>query len=251
MRLYTLGSRRSRELKTFLETRLISSRVDQKLSFKGRIHGILMREIGPIFRAMETVVGAIFSVVEAVSLGEDVASGLALTQPQFRFNFCFKMAMIFATIKPRSDRDRATIVVLVLRWSPCRSTRDECPTIPRQNLLDRGSIALLSRFDRAAIVEFFHDVPPSLDWTSSDMDGHDRVTVAVGSRSRGGVNRQSYICEDRDEDYCEQSGASISRCPLRRLMEIAWSSSRQRSDALDASTWRKVSPKIISLTPYF
>ena len=30
LRLYTLGSRGSRELKTFLETRLISSRVDQK-----------------------------------------------------------------------------------------------------------------------------------------------------------------------------------------------------------------------------
>ena len=45
LRLYTLGSRGSRELKTFLETRLISSRVDQKLRtkkgdkcfFKGRI----------------------------------------------------------------------------------------------------------------------------------------------------------------------------------------------------------------------
>ena len=34
LRLYTLGSRGSRELKTFLETRLISSRVDQKLSLK-------------------------------------------------------------------------------------------------------------------------------------------------------------------------------------------------------------------------
>ena len=34
LRLYTLGSRGSRELKTFLETRLISSRVDQKLKNK-------------------------------------------------------------------------------------------------------------------------------------------------------------------------------------------------------------------------
>ena len=34
-------------------------------------------------------------------------------------------------------------------------------------------------------------------------------------------------------------------------MEIAWSSSRRRSDALDASTWRKVSPEIISLTISF
>ena len=45
MRLYTLGSRGSRELKTFLETRLISSRVDQKLSFKGRIHRFLKRKL--------------------------------------------------------------------------------------------------------------------------------------------------------------------------------------------------------------
>ena len=30
LRLYTLGGRGSRELKTFLESRLISSRVDQK-----------------------------------------------------------------------------------------------------------------------------------------------------------------------------------------------------------------------------
>ena len=40
MRLYTLGSRGSQELKTFLETRLISSRVDQKLREK-------KGEIGP------------------------------------------------------------------------------------------------------------------------------------------------------------------------------------------------------------
>ena len=88
------------ELEIFLEIRLIPSRIDQKFRFKGRIHGILKREIGPILRAMETVVGAICSVVEAVLVGEDVASGLALTQPQFRFNFCFKMAAISATIGP-------------------------------------------------------------------------------------------------------------------------------------------------------
>ena len=36
MRLYTLGNRGSRELKTFLEIHLISSRIDQKLKNKGR-----------------------------------------------------------------------------------------------------------------------------------------------------------------------------------------------------------------------
>ena len=47
MRLYTLGSRGSRELKTFLETRLISSRVDQKLRTKKGSTSVLKRNIGP------------------------------------------------------------------------------------------------------------------------------------------------------------------------------------------------------------
>ena len=56
--LYTLGNRGSRELKTFLETRLISSRVDQKLRTKKRVHGFLKGELGPTFRPIEAVVGA-------------------------------------------------------------------------------------------------------------------------------------------------------------------------------------------------
>ena len=56
--LYTLGSRGSRELKTFLETRLISSRVDQKLKNKEGIHGFLKREIGLKLWAIEVVMGA-------------------------------------------------------------------------------------------------------------------------------------------------------------------------------------------------
>ena len=55
LRLYTLGSKGSRELKTFLETRLISSRVDQKLSFKGRIHRFLKRDFCLILRPFDAV----------------------------------------------------------------------------------------------------------------------------------------------------------------------------------------------------
>ena len=47
LRLYTLGSRGSRELKTFLETRLISSQVDQKLKTKRRNTWVFKEEIGP------------------------------------------------------------------------------------------------------------------------------------------------------------------------------------------------------------
>ena len=69
LRLYTLGSRGSRELKTFLETRLISSRIDQKLKNKERVHGFLKREIGPKSWAVEAVVGAVLHGRESASLG--------------------------------------------------------------------------------------------------------------------------------------------------------------------------------------
>ena len=55
LRLYTLGSRGSRELKTFLETRLISSRVDQKLKNKRGKYMLLKRELGPKSWVMETI----------------------------------------------------------------------------------------------------------------------------------------------------------------------------------------------------
>ena len=67
MRLYTLGSRGSREPKTFLETRLISSRVDQKFRTKKGSISVLKRKIGP------TIV-AIGAVVEAVCKGRGSGS---------------------------------------------------------------------------------------------------------------------------------------------------------------------------------
>ena len=59
MHLYTLGSRGSRELKTFLETHLISSRVDQKFSFEGRIRLVIKRKLGSKSWAMEVIVEAV------------------------------------------------------------------------------------------------------------------------------------------------------------------------------------------------
>ena len=55
LRLYTLGSRGSRELKTFLETRLISSRVDQKLKNKRGKYMLLKGKIGLIFRPFDAI----------------------------------------------------------------------------------------------------------------------------------------------------------------------------------------------------
>ena len=58
MRLYTLGSRESRELKTFLEICLISSRIDQKLRNKERIHQYLKRIFARNLWPFDAVVGA-------------------------------------------------------------------------------------------------------------------------------------------------------------------------------------------------
>ena len=59
LRLYTLGSRGSRELKTFLETRLISSRVDQKLKNKRGKYMLLKKGLGPKSWPLEAVVGVV------------------------------------------------------------------------------------------------------------------------------------------------------------------------------------------------
>ena len=79
-RLYTLGSKGSRELKTFLETRLISSRVDQKLRTKKGEYMLLKREIGPKIVAIELVVGADLKRRGSGSLG--MSCGFNSTMPQ-------------------------------------------------------------------------------------------------------------------------------------------------------------------------
>ena len=86
LHLYTLGSRGSRELKTFLETRLISSRVDQKLKNKEGRYMLLKREIGPESWAVEVVVGAVWHGRGSGSLGRRRSSRI-----------CHELATIFAS----------------------------------------------------------------------------------------------------------------------------------------------------------
>ena len=59
MRLYTLGSRGSRELKTFLVIRLISSRIAQKLKNNEELHGFLKGKLAQKSWAIEVVVEAV------------------------------------------------------------------------------------------------------------------------------------------------------------------------------------------------
>ena len=74
---------------------------------------------------------------------ESVMANASILLPN-RHNFCHDQAIL----GPRSGRDRATIVVLILRRSPA----DRRETISQRKRCDRGSIAPRSRLDRTAIV---------------------------------------------------------------------------------------------------
>ena len=87
LRLYTLGSRGSRELKTFLETRLISSRVDQKLKNKRREYMLLKGKLGSKSWVVETIVEAVCCRRGGDSLGLGCGFNSAMNRLVFSFNF--------------------------------------------------------------------------------------------------------------------------------------------------------------------
>ena len=105
LRLYTLGSRGSRELKTFLETRLISSRVDQKLKNKEGVHEFLKREIGPKSWAVEAVVGAVFKLHGGDSMGMGRGFKSAMNRLDFSSNFASLVPRFSPRFSPRSRHD--------------------------------------------------------------------------------------------------------------------------------------------------
>ena len=63
-------------------------------------------------------------VVEAVSLGEDVASGLAWNQPQFFFDFASKWSRFAPQEDPRSGHDQGPGLSSIV----LRSTGGDCVT---------------------------------------------------------------------------------------------------------------------------
>ena len=108
LRVYTLGSRGSRELMTFLEIHLISSRIDQKLKNKGRITSVLKVKISPKSWAIVAVVGAILRGRGSDSLARRRGSRIS-------GEFFLKLASKEATIAPRSGHDRGSIVISILQ----------------------------------------------------------------------------------------------------------------------------------------
>ena len=106
LRLYTLESRGSRELKTFLETRLISSRVDQKLKNKEGIHGFLKKKLARRSWPIEAFVGAVFKRDGDGSTWRGRGATLAMILTVFSGRFSPHFHNFSTTIGPRSGFDR-------------------------------------------------------------------------------------------------------------------------------------------------
>ena len=161
LRLYTLGSRGSRELKTFLETLLISSRVDQKLKNKEGKYMVLKRKLGPKMWAIEAVVGVVWRRRGNESLG--AASWLQFHEKSARIGLQISLqeGHDFRHDRPRSRRDRALIGrrSCSRRSRKCRKIatkriRDESCKIAVQSRHDRGSISARSHRDHRVLPRF-------------------------------------------------------------------------------------------------
>ena len=81
MRLYTLGSRGSRELKTFLELCLISSRIDQKTKNKKGQYMLLKGNLAQKSWPIDAVVGADLRCCGSDSFGIDCGFNSVTIQP--------------------------------------------------------------------------------------------------------------------------------------------------------------------------
>ena len=140
-----------------------------------------------------------------------------------RLEFCFKKSFKIGHDLRAIDHDRP------------RTSVDRAPDSPELPIDDRGIDSTRkdprSRLDRAAIA------------VRSDRDRGvlPRVAYAVGLKSDAPDSR-----EDREKpDFTIAVGSGL------RGKSIASRPSRQRSDAIGSSTWRKVSPLIASLTRSF
>ena len=87
------------ELEIFLKICLIPSRIEQKLKNKGGKYMLLKGKLGLILRPFDAIVEAVLRGRGSDSLGRCCGSRI-----------CSKFASIFASKRPRSRHDRATIV---------------------------------------------------------------------------------------------------------------------------------------------
>ena len=185
MRLYTLRSRGSRELKTFLEIRLISSRIDQKLKNKGRIHGFLKGKISPRIVADWCSRGGGLMASRGRFRGHrswlQFRDELLVCWLQFCFNRSFKRSHDHAWSWSRSSSDRASIVVVSLAffsWNHALRSwhwiHDERATIAAQSRRDRGLIGPRSWSSSANRLNRLIELQVSERSRSRDRVGCDR-----------------------------------------------------------------------------
>ena len=129
---------------------------------------VLKRKLARRSWPIEAVVEAVWRSHGSNSLGRHRGFPIGLKYAWIWLQSGQKKTTFSATIGPRSGHDRVTIGPR--SWvnhdpkSPsiaCRSRGDKSPTIPRQNLLDRGSIAPRLRLDRGSIGQ--------RSWISSTM----------------------------------------------------------------------------------
>ena len=191
LRLYTLGRKASRELKTFLKILLISSRIDQKLKNKREIHRFLKGNFARRSWRIDAVVGADCrghgSGFHWRCCGSQIGGELALISLQSESRSHHDRA----TIAPRSGHDRATIEPrswanrdvdsqMNAVWWLWRGFRDEGATITVQLCHDRG-FSSTSLPGRPMEVER-SDAPESS--TCPQVSFPIRITIAIPSRSK-------------------------------------------------------------------
>ena len=123
------------ELEIFLEICLISSRIDQKLKEKGRIHGFLKGNSRRILRPFDAVVRRLVATISPQSWSTIAGRSCATISPCRSHDRC-------STV-PRSRLDRATIAA--------RSSCD-CGAIELRSSCDRGAFELQSNRDHIPAV---------------------------------------------------------------------------------------------------
>ena len=146
LRLYTLGSRGSQEIKTFLEIHLITFTNRSKVEQEGRIHAFKGKFCPKIVADWWGCGSGLMASWERFP---SAVSWLPIWQW-----ISFDFASTEATIAPRSGHDRASIVTLVLNRSPSDLVGRSEALIPRWRRpwshLIMATIARRSGHDRAS-----------------------------------------------------------------------------------------------------
>ena len=142
---------------------------------------VLKRELARRSWAIDAFVGAVFKRRGGDSLGMGRGFNSATNRLVFSFNFASYLPRFSSRFSPRSGRDLASIVVLVLRRSPA----DRWEANPRRSRAKISSIAARSLRDRGSIA------PRS--WSSSTMFQRRPIGLMIASRRKIGRSWRYHV----------------------------------------------------------